>query len=228
MNKVAFGEISFLDSILSWWFLIVMFYTHVLFYTISQIINLNIRKNILVVFAVVLAFVLLIQVFYHGAPNAPLHIEILPMAFLFFLIGYYFKGIKDISVYQLDLKGCFFLLVPVLVIISSINPPVMMYNNTYGNLVIFSIGSLLGIYITWVIASYLKENQFLRWMGKNSIIIYVLQFKVIQVFTGIDSRITTDTPFYILYLTVFLLSLFTLLPLTVFCKKYLRFAFGHD
>lgn len=229
-HKASFGDFNIINSTLGWWFLLVLFYSDMTFYAISRFVSLKIRRNKIIVFFIFLALTLITQFTFNGAPGFPLFINVLPMAFLYYLIGYYLKGIKDMPIRTVGLRGYSFIFVPVLVLISGLNTPVTMYNNVYGNLILFGIGSLSGIYFTWVLGGYLKSSLFLKFMGQNSIIVYVFQFKVIETARKLVSALLPgvypDCPDYIQYCLIFLLSIIVLIPVTVFCSKYLMFAFG--
>lgn len=224
-------DFNLLGYILQWWFLIVLFFAEILFYIISKNINLQKNKGKLLVFGLFFTLTLMIQLYPSKVDGVPLHLDILPMGFLFFLLGYYFSNlIKSKALKNYDLNGGFLMLIPILMIISNLNLPVTMYNNEYGNLLLFGISSLLGIYLTHILGWHLKDNLYLEFLGKNSVIIYVLQFKVIQIVRRVViilfSTLSESTVEYIQYLLIFIISTIILMTFTVVCDKYLGFLFG--
>ena len=72
-----------------------------------------------------------------------LHFEIVPMAFLFYYLGYCAKHHDWKAVPRKN--SCWIFLGPVVVAISAVNTPVAMYENNYGNIILFFIAAISGI-----------------------------------------------------------------------------------
>lgn len=160
------------------------------------------------------------------------HIEIIQMAFFFYSFGYYVKrkkaktGSNDSAVIQ----HTWILLGPATVIISALNTPVAMYENTYGNLFLFMLGAILEIAFVWELAKELESNTLLGWYGRNSLIIYVLHFGMIKVlhllgkfvFPGI-AQSNYGYPYNWIY---FIAISILMIPIGYFCNTYIPFLFG--
>ena len=53
-------------------------------------------------------------------------------------------------------------------VLSLYNKPVLMYENSYGNVLISLVTAFLGYYVLSDIAKLMHENAFLQWCGINS------------------------------------------------------------
>jgi len=106
-----------------------------------------------------------------------------------------------------------------------------MYNNSYGNLLLFGITSLLGIWMCYELSVSLSNNQVLQWSGKNSIIIYVFHARVLNVLHGIGKTVPSLAKSNYLYPAnwhYFLITMFVLAPIVFFCNRRLPFLFGRS
>ncbi len=211
------------------WFLIVLFYVVILFYVCDKIAL--IEKKWLLLFLTFLFIVVVVEVL---NLKTIFHIEILPVAFLFYLSGYYTKNNllkKEKSETKKILsKNLWIFSLPVMAIISVWNSPIAMYNNDYGNLILFGLTSVLGIWGTYEISIRIYDNNILRWYGKNSIVIYIFHFGFLNVLHGLGTWVF---PFlfdknylYPAYLCYFLVTMILLTPMIYICNRYLWFLFG--
>lgn len=118
----------------------------------------------------------------------PLYIAVTPVAF-----GYYLAGnlihkagriLKDKQIGEkITGKGNIVLLLvscALITVLSLYNKPVLMYENSYGNVLISLVTAFIGYYVLSDMAKLMHENAFLQWCGKNSIIVYVVHFSIVQ------------------------------------------------
>lgn len=125
-------------------------------------------------------------------------------------------------------KGIGWIALLMVALLSACNEPIGMYINQYGNKLMFLLTSVLGIYGVYDISISAKNSSYLQWFGRQSIIVYILQFAVIRVVIAVTSMLIPNFIFdsYPFYILSFLLTLVILVPSTLFCSKYLKFAFG--
>lgn len=125
-------------------------------------------------------------------------------------------------------KGMGWIALLIVALLSACNDPIGMYINQYGNKLMFLLTSVLGIYGVYDLSISVKNSSFLQWFGRQSIILYILQFAVIRVVIAFTSMLIPNFIFdsYPSYILSFLLSLLMLVPSTLICSKYLKFAFG--
>lgn len=189
----SYREVDFIYSFTRWWFLPVLFVVTVLFLAISRLINLKKGKNFIIVILVCLVTNQIMTTFH--IPKASLdYYRSVPMALLWYSFGYYFYQHKEVyNVYYANvnqyLAGLMSILcISISIIISQINEPVTMFDNSYGNIFLFFAGCSCGIISIWNLSIHVKGNMFLQWLGRNSIIVYVWQFKL----TGFWNNIVED------------------------------------
>ncbi len=157
-----------------------------------------------------------------------LHFEIVPMAFLFYYLGYCVKH-HDWKAVP-NKTSCWIFLGPVVVAISAVNTPVAMYENNYGNIILFLIGAISGIVFICELSKCLKKNALLGWYGRNSIIIYVLHFSMIKVLHLVGRKVFPQIaqnnylyPFNWFY---FMAIALLMVPVILFCNRFVPFLFG--
>ena len=85
--------------------------------------------------------------------------------------------------------------------------------------------AFLGYYILSDVAKLMHENTFLQWCGKNSIIIYVIHFSIVQGTRGILVRLL-PLPMEILGWIVFVVAGLIVLAVGKICERHFMFAFG--
>ena len=110
-------------------------------------------------------------------------------------------------------------------VLSLYNKPVLMYENSYGNVLISLVTAFLGYYVLSDIAKLMHENAFLQWCGINSIIIYVVHFSIVQGMRGVLVRVL-PLPMEILGWIVFVVAGLIILAVGKICERYFMFAFG--
>lgn len=112
-----------------------------------------------------------------------IHLMKMPLALSFFLLGKIIgetKIINIISKYHYS-KLFFFATVFFLftIVIEKWNSPVYWYQYNFGNFFIFLLTSLSGIVFVLLISMAVKKQKLLEALGKNSIVIYSIQFLII-------------------------------------------------
>ncbi len=209
------------------WFLIVLFYVSILFFFLQK---MKVLGSVLGKVLVILAdFVLIIGMNYWNITTM-LHLEIVPMAFLFYYLGYRVKC-YDRKIAS-NKNSCWIFLGPVVVAISAVNTPVAMYENNYGNIFLFLTGAVSGIVFVCEGAKCLKKNDLLGWYGRNSIIIYILHFSMIKVLHFFGKKVFPQIaqcnyryPFNWCY---FMAISLLIIPLILFCNRFIPFLFGKE
>ena len=153
--------------------------------------------------------------------------NVVPFAFLFYLIGFVFKK------YCLSIQywNKWLLLVLSLAClglafyVSQQNSPVTMYNNNYGKFPLFLITSLFGSLGVLFISNLINIKP-LRWCGVNSIIIYVTQFHVNIILDYYIKPLLKELPEPVMLLISVAISLVVVLSLSFLYRKWLWFCFG--
>ena len=125
------------------------------------------------------------------------HIAVLPMAFLFYILGNIFFNYKDKIFFwynsiKPEIMGLIMLIMlSLLGVLSFINDSVYMYKNEYGNYFTFLSTSIMGILLTiFYFSDY--SSAFLSYVGKNSIYYYVWNFITIHFVTSIMFKVWGD------------------------------------
>lgn len=165
--------------------------------------------------------------------SGPLYIAVTPVAF-----GYYLAGnlihkagriLKDKQIGEkITGKGNIVLLLvscALITVLSLYNKPVLMYENSYGNVLISLVTAFIGYYVLSDMAKLMHENAFLQWCGKNSIIVYVVHFSIVQGTRGILVRLL-PLPMEILGWIVFVVAVLIVLAVGKICERHFMFAFG--
>lgn len=114
------------------------------------------------------------------------------------------------------------------IILSYFNEPVLMYINQYGNKIAFIIVAFSGVITIFYAALRLTNSSFVRFIGENSIIVYVLHFVYYRIIKGITERFLGIHVFanYPVYWILFAVNMILLLPSIYVCSRYIPFIFG--
>lgn len=204
------------------WFLIVLYFVSIVCY---WIVKLPERFIPVILFADVIAITIIDVLEFETV----IHFEIVPMALLFYLIGYFFKNkINDEKIKERE-KGIWIISMPIIAIASYYNIPVEMHKSQYGNPILFVITSIFGIWCICRISQDLDNNSLLCWFGRNSIIVYTLHWVMVSAFGGILNRLPYIKDFdkpYPLCLYNFMLCLILLIPAVYICRRWFWFLFG--
>ena len=230
LRKGAFTDVDFFYCIWRWWFLPVLFVVTILFYYLSKFLDygkLSVRVGVILTDGVLIILMTYIVSF---PDETPFYLNVVPMAFLFYFAGYMLKPIihKELGNKQYGL--IMIVAIVLLILFSQMNSYVTMYNNNYGNIGIFFMCCICGIYVIWYIADKLKNVDVLNWIGKNSIIIYVWQFKLAEFYKNIAEIVVGKV--HVLYddlvrtLIAFLLVIVTVIPIIIISNKYFPFIYG--
>lgn len=190
MKGGSLKEVDFLYQFWRYWFLQVLFLVVIIFYFISQKIHITSAKCQIIVGGICVILGLLFEYIIKWPDESPFYINVVPMAFFFYLLGFACRGFFTAQLKQIcdsNGKKVMMLIIALcsLIVCALCNSSVTMYNNNYGLFPIFILGSLSGIVVVWVIADFMQKNMFLKWCGKNSIVIYVWQFVLTQFFKNV-------------------------------------------
>lgn len=205
------------------WFLPVLFICEIIMnYVIPKF-----RNNwYLVVFAIIsfMVFCLL-------DTNKIIYIQQIFAAIVFAILGYFSRPYLDYcnenkSRYA-KISGLGILLILFVAILSSMNLPIGMYMNQYGNKPLFFVTAILGILSIAEISLSIGNSKILQYLGRVSIILYVYQFTIIRFVKAIINRLfSTSNDVYPFYIIIFIVTMLFLVPLVMFSDKYLYWAFG--
>ena len=102
----------------------------------------------------------------------PFYMSIFPFCFFFFLIGIEYRNSKYFKK-PTDFVHVLYLF-PILVILASINEPIGMCVNEYGNLFVFIMTSLIGILIVLVISASLNEPVGMYMNQYGNILLFII------------------------------------------------------
>lgn len=200
LHTATAEELNIFYCFFRWWFLLVMAQV-----VIAWEVLIRICKNHLIeAEGILLGFCLIYTFVVPQGVSGPLYIAVTPVAF-----GYYLAGnlmhkagtiLKDKQIGEkITRKGNIVLLLvgcALITVLSLYNKPVLMY-----------------------------ENTFLQWCGKNSIIIYVIHFSIVQGTRGILVRLL-PLPMEILGWIVFVVAGLIVLAVGKICERHFMFAFG--
>ena len=185
LGKVGleFSNISLLYCILRWWFLPVMFETVLLGFILAKLKLLNsFRSSLITLCSIGIVACIIVGNVHVEDGSYYLYLEVMPVALTFYCFGYIMSLLKNrfktISFHSLLIAFA------MTVFSAFVNRPVLMYANQYGNVVLFSMSALFGSYVVFGISKRV-HSHLLEWCGKNSVIIYVLQFHVNLVIRGV-------------------------------------------
>lgn len=205
------------------WFLPVLFLCSICYMAVSAIIDLHKTrfKVVTMIIAMSLSVILILN-----------HVdsEIIPVDWLikstvavpFYFGGSFFKKrvLKVSNEQRIYDNMLLILLLPIIVILSQINTPVMMYENEYGIMPLFFLTSVLGIMLVVELSKRLVNMPVLLEFGKLSIAVYVWNFLIvgfsvrvlnrILLIFGIDNEtILTAATFSVSLIILYLLSKWT-------------------
>lgn len=229
----ASWDIDVISILSRGWFLWILLYISLIWWSVYRIC----KKNRFIWIVVAALDVLLVLLINNYGLKSGINIEILPMAFLFYLAGFFIKKVViaydiNIKIILQKVKWLFVVFALVTFVVSQINVPIAMYLNTYGNLILFFSESMSGIAMTICFSAYFERIGFIQWIGANTITFYVFNFCAVDSFRGLrklliqKSSILADANIYTLYFCEFLCIMLALTLTTIFCNKYLWFLFG--
>lgn len=229
-SMLSFGV--FIQAVLKWWFLLVLFQISLISIFVRNFVLKNTIRQI--VFGIALACIIILQqcgVILQN--NIPCFVNVVPFALMFYMIGFYTKNLfTNTKLFMLPI--CVF----VVAILSQINEPILMYDNQYGNLGMFLMTSLCGSYAVIEFSQRVNSNFFI-WLGKVSIIVYILQFHINQYCKFGVNRILgkllasfenaeMNSYLGIVLTTLFSLTICIILAYWISRSRYIRKAFGYE
>lgn len=229
------AEVDFLYQFWRYWFLQTLFIVVIVFYFISQIVHISSVKCQIILGGMCILLGLLFEYKIEWPDESPFYINVVPMALFFYLLGFACKEFLTSQLKQIcDCKGKKTMLLIgascILMVCALCNSSVTMYNNHYGNFLLFILGALSGIMLVWIIADFVQNNLFLRWCGRNSIIIYVWQFMLTQFFKNIIEMIFSmanfKCPNIIMTVCVFIVCVLVVIPIVVFSNRFIPELYG--
>lgn len=221
LHAIEISEVNYISYLFGYWFLHVMFQVSILW----EILNRRIKNNGAIIYAALAATTVYLFLIPAGI-KGPLYIAVTPVALGFYTLGFLLKQKGALKKKSVLVEAVLFVSVCV---IGILNGRVLMYENQYGNPVLFLLTSIAGFYLVNDISYYLKNQRLLSWMGENSIIIYVLHFFIVQGIRGFMSRMVGGfSKSQMFGIVVFLLSYTIVLCMTWFCDKHLGILFGRS
>lgn len=230
-------QVDILYQFWRYWFLQVLFVTVILFFILSKFFDMKKQITRLVLISVSLVFGIFFSYVRIFPDESPLYLNVVPIAFFFYMIGYTIKNNYEKLWMRLFkntvVEICLMLImVGILFACALSNTSVTMYNNQYGNFILFIIGAFSGIAAILIISDKLKNSVFLNWCGVNSIIIYVWNFVLTQFFKNIVEivmvKVYPNCPHIIMTIFVFILCLLCVIPIVWLGNKYIPELYGKE
>lgn len=115
-------------------------------------------------------------------------------------------------------------------IISQLNGKVDMWGNSYGNLILFFIGAYSGIlFLLFTIKKFIVNNNFLEYIGKNSLVILAYHRRgitFIKVMFIYILKISVPESNIIFDLIFSLIEILICIPVIIILNKYFPFFIG--
>lgn len=221
LHTIELNEINYMSYLFGYWFLHVMWQVTVLWELLSCFFIKNSKKTY--------TFLIILLVYFFFIPagiKGTLYVAVTPIALGFYILGFLLhdKGLLEQKRWFID-----FILFVFLCIIGMLNGRVLMYENQYGNKCLFLLTSICGFFLVNDISSMLKNSRILSWIGRNSIIIYVVHFHIVQGIRGVLMRVAEKFTNYSLFgIAVFLISFVIILCITLVCERYFGVLFGRS
>lgn len=205
------------------WFLPVLFLCSLYYMIVSVIVDLTKTHNRIIVTSLSLMLAVLAILVHFDDIIAPMDWLVKSaVAMPFYFCGSFLKE----RVLKVDARDgvtrsvILILLFPIIVILSQLNAPVLMYKNEYGSLPLFFLTSVLGILLVVDFSKRLGNMPILEEFGKLSIAVYVWNFLIvgfsvrvlnrILLMFGVDNEtILTAATFSVSMIILYLLSKWT-------------------
>lgn len=235
MKGKSLAEIDFLYQFWRYWFLQVLFIVVILFYFISRMVRITSIKYQMILGGLCIILGVLFEYKIEWPDESPFYINVVPMAFFFYLLGFACRGfwLSQLKRICNRKEKKILLLIGelwILLVCALCNSSVTMYNNNYGNFPVFIIGALSGITVVWIVADFMRKNVFFNWCGRNSIIIYVWQFVLTQFFKNVIEMFFTvahfECPDIIMTLSVFIVCVLVVIPIVIFSNRFIPELYG--
>ena len=148
----------------------------------------------------------------------PFGVNISLTATVFIGIGYI---MKDTSVPSFSTIISIFIFI-MSYLLSQLNSIVFMYQNNYGNYILFYLTAIMGIVLYLNISKKLSKSEFLNFFGRNTLIILVFHSKIIFILDIIIKKLLNLS---ILYSGAIItpLTIIILIPFILIINKYFSF-----
>lgn len=182
----------------NWWFLPTLFMCIVFYMLIGIFVDINKNSNKLIYMACLL-FLIWISIQtnqYNNTKGFFRCLQIVPAASFFYVMGSMMRSFveklehkKPLSASILAVSSFCFCFV-----IAITNTPVLFYMNDYGNLPMFFMSSILGLFSILYFSIFIKESNLLKFIGKYCVIFYVWQFIIASLCVSISARIVNMIP----------------------------------
>lgn len=220
--------LTLVDSLLVW-FLPVLYICMLLFWWLARLVNNSVKVwlPLLCFIAAAAPFVDLL-----GVDVCPIRPETVLASLFFFCFGYVWR-LVDLETDCLPKSGMWaaaVLLAPMLFALSQMNAPIAMYEGSFGSWPLFFFTAVIGILWVCLLGRLLEESNFLVWLGRTSIVMYVLHFRFIALLRAVVVRVLPVAGLSLganeMAILLFVSSVVILVPLINFCNKYLGFLFG--
>lgn len=163
----------------SLWFFLALFLVELMLYFIHKIIHSN-AWRLIIVLAVSIMGCLYNQIYKVGLPWS---IDIALICILFTEIGYMCKQNMNLS-HNSWLKGVLSLVIFIVAFYLNevaLDNNVNLFSSDYGCYPLFYLAAFSGTFIVYSLASIIKYNQILQYLGQNSLLIYSLHFLLLLV-----------------------------------------------
>lgn len=218
----SLSDFNFL-ACFGFWFLPVLFLCSICYMFVSTIINLH--KTRFKVVAMIIAMSLSIILLSNQVTSVIMPVDWLiksAVALPFYFCGSFFKErvLKVDNQQRIVSNILLILLLPIIVMLSQINSPVLMYKNEYGIIPLFYLTSVLGIMLVIELSKRLVNMPVLLEFGNLSVAVYVWNFLIvgfslrvlnrILLMFGLDNEaILTAATFSVSMIILYLLSKWT-------------------
>ena len=221
LKQMSIAEINVGVQFASW-FLWTMFFVKMLHW-FEEFIGFKNSKILLMVLKIMIAFIV-----YRYIKNPHILLQII-IASMFFNMGQFIRPLLD----KTDMRKPF-ILKPLLAIVSfvslcvlsTLNTPILMYNNSYGNINLFYITAILGCIVVTICSQQISESRFLSFCSQNSLILFLIHPSVLRIVRPIVGKMGYSYDVYPVYWVVFLVLLIICVPCTYLLNKYVPFMFG--
>lgn len=226
LHTATASELNIVNCFFRWWFLLVMAQVVVIWEVLVRIAGKHMLKAEIVLLFICVVYMAVVP----QGISGPLYIAVTPVAFGYYVAGNLLHRVKKKFESRNGNTNFVRILICIIealltTILSQLNAPILMYENTYGVVSVSIVTAFLGYFVLNNMAMLMGENRFLQWCGRNSIIIYVIHFCVVQGVRGVLVRII-PLPLEILGWIVFVVAGLIVIIATRFSEKYVGFAFG--
>ena len=147
------------------------------------------------------------------------------IANFFIGIGYIVRNYNDQFLNTLENKklGAIVVLMFLIFVLFNYNYLQFPYNfpaNVFGNIIVFIIHALFGIYFALFLASLLKNQYLLMFVGANSLLFYFYQNQVLKVLKKIADILGANSPDYFIPIIMMLVAVVLLIVPILLTNKF--------